>query len=75
MTRARRGPRAPGAAGAAASFGLARLIASLLYAIAPNDPATFLGSMLFMALVALMAGYLPAWRASRIDPSAALRSH
>ncbi|HVC47822.1 MAG TPA: ABC transporter permease [Terracidiphilus sp.] len=61
--------------GAMASFALARLIASLLFATSPWDVATYLGMALGLLIVALLAGYLPARRASRIDPMIVLRSN
>ena len=63
------------AVGAVMSFVAARLIASLLYATAPTDPAVFAGVMALLCVVALVAGYIPARRASRIDPMVALRSN
>jgi predicted permease len=63
------------ALGAAASFAVARAIASLLFAVHPNDPPTFTGTVLLLTAVAVLAGYLPARRASRIDPMIALRNN
>ncbi len=63
------------AVGIVASFGAANVIASLLFGTAPTDPPTFLGMILLLGLVALLAGYIPARRASRIDPMIALRAN
>jgi predicted permease len=63
------------ALGTAASFAVARAIASLLFAVHPNDPPTFTGTVLLLTAVAVLAGYLPARRASRIDPMIALRNN
>ena len=60
--------------GAAASWTLARGLEGLLFEVSPADPRTFLGMLLVLTIVATIAGYLPARRASRIDPMAALRS-
>jgi len=62
------------ALGIVASFVVARLIASLLFGTTPTDPATFAGMAALLCAVALIAGYLPARRASRIDPMVALRA-
>jgi len=62
------------AAGIAASWTLARGLEGLLFEVTPGDPQTFLGMLLVLTMVATLAGYLPARRASRIDPMAALRS-
>jgi predicted permease len=59
--------------GVGASWIFARLMTGLLYGIAPRDPATFAGSALGLGLVALLASYLPARRAARIDPLTVLR--
>jgi predicted permease len=63
------------ALGTAASFAVARGIASLLFGTEPTDPATFAGMILLLSGVALTAGYIPARRASRIEPMTALRSN
>jgi len=60
--------------GVAGSIGVARLLESLLFGVKPGDAATFLGMTLVLTSVAALAGYLPARRASRIDPMSALRS-
>ncbi|MGO4881470.1 MAG: ADOP family duplicated permease [Bryobacteraceae bacterium] len=62
-------------AGVAGSLVVARLIASLLFDTAPTDPQTFATMVVLLGAVALLAGYLPARRASRIDPIIALRTY
>ncbi|MBI3490249.1 MAG: FtsX-like permease family protein, partial [Acidobacteria bacterium] len=59
--------------GAALSFWASRFVASLLYGLEPRDPATLIGAVLVLAAVAALAAWLPARRASRIDPAAVLR--
>jgi predicted permease len=61
--------------GAVASRALARALGGLLFGVTANDPITLLGVPLVLTLVAATAGYLPARRASRIDPSIALRAN
>jgi predicted permease len=61
------------AIGSAASFAVAREIASLLFGIEPTDPAIFTAMIALLGTVALLAGHIPARRASRIDPMAVLR--
>jgi ABC-type antimicrobial peptide transport system permease subunit len=51
-----------------------RLIAALLFGVQPTDPATLVAVILTIALVAAIASWLPAWRASRLDPNVVLRA-
>jgi ABC-type antimicrobial peptide transport system permease subunit len=60
--------------GLAGAFGLNRLIASLLFGVRPTDAPTAAGVAATMIIVAAVACWLPAWRASRLDPSAVLRA-
>ena len=62
------------AAGLAASLGLTQLIASQLFGVRPSDPPTIAAVVLLMIAAAAAAAYLPARRAARIDPIAALRT-
>jgi predicted permease len=63
------------ATGTVASFMLANLMASLLFGTAARDGDTFLGMILLLLLVSVVAGYIPARRASRIHPMIALRNN
>jgi putative ABC transport system permease protein len=60
--------------GLALSLASMRLLASFLVGVSPFDPLTFLLASLFLAAVAAVASFLPARRATRIDPFTALRS-
>ena len=62
------------ALGAAASWALAQSMSGLLFGVTAADPITFAGMLIVLVTVALIAGYLPARRASRIDPLIALRA-
>jgi putative ABC transport system permease protein len=59
--------------GLAVSFGLTRLIATLLYGVTPTDAFTFASVTALLISIALFACWLPALRASRVDPLQALR--
>ncbi len=59
--------------GTAGALALTRFLASQLYGVTPNDPLTLIAVALLLASVALLASYLPARRATRVDPMAALR--
>jgi ABC-type lipoprotein release transport system permease subunit len=48
-------------------------LAALLHGVEPRDPLTLIGAAIVLAIVASLAGGLPAWRASRIDPAEVLR--
>jgi predicted permease len=61
--------------GAVASRVLARALGGMLFGVTATDPLTFLGMPVVLTMVAVAAGYLPARRASRIDPSIALRAN
>jgi ABC-type antimicrobial peptide transport system permease subunit len=63
------------AVGTIASLLVARGLASLLYGTQPTDTVTFAGMILVLGIVALLAGYVPARRASRIHPMIALRTN
>jgi ABC-type antimicrobial peptide transport system permease subunit len=61
------------AVGAALAFGASRFVAALLYGLEPCDPATLIGAVVTLVAVGAVAGWLPAYRASRIDPAQVLR--
>jgi predicted permease len=59
--------------GLVASFGLTRLLQAQLFNVKPTDPATLTGVALFIAVIAFIACYVPAQRATRVDPMVTLR--
>jgi macrolide transport system ATP-binding/permease protein len=61
------------AIGVGAALGLTRLIASLLYGVEPWDPVVFVSVAVVLSLIALVAAYIPARRAMRVDPVTALK--
>jgi ABC-type antimicrobial peptide transport system permease subunit len=60
-------------AGLVAAFGLTRLLQTQLFNIKPTDPATMISVAAFITVVALIACYIPAARATRVDPMVVLR--
>jgi ABC-type antimicrobial peptide transport system permease subunit len=61
------------AIGIGAAYGLSRFLAGFLYGVGATDAFTYAGVALLLFLVAMMAGFLPARRATRVDPVIALR--
>jgi predicted permease len=59
--------------GIAAAFGVTRYLGSILYDVRPGDPITLVAVAAVLLVVALLACWLPAWRATRVDPMVALR--
>src|SRR4029078_4983131 len=59
--------------GSLASVGAARWASTLLFGLHPNDPLTIAAAAVALTSVAFVASYVPAWRASRLEPTVALR--
>jgi len=60
--------------GLAGAFALTRLMRSLLFGVSPTDPVSFAGAAGLLAIVALLATWVPARRSARIDPARTLRA-
>jgi ABC-type antimicrobial peptide transport system permease subunit len=61
-------------AGLVLAFGLARMVSNLLRGVRPDDPVVFIGISLAIVAIALASSFIPARRASHVDPMQALRS-
>jgi predicted permease len=59
--------------GLAVALSVSRVMSNLLFNVSPSDPVTFIGVPLLLGVMALAASYVPAWRATRIDPASALK--
>jgi putative ABC transport system permease protein len=59
--------------GSVAAIGAAQWARAMLFGLTPRDPATFVTAVAVLSAVAVLASYVPAWRASRLEPTAALR--
>jgi len=59
--------------GAGVSVWASKFVATLLFGLEPRDPVTLVGAAIVLATVGALAGWLPAYRASRIDPAEVLR--
>ena len=62
------------AAGLAGAIPLTQLLSSMLYEVSASDPTVFIGVTVMLVLISALASYMPARRASSVDPSAVLRS-
>jgi len=62
------------ALGTAGAYALTRVLRSLLFGVSARDPLTFAGVAVLLGVVALLASWIPARRAARVDPLAAMRA-
>jgi predicted permease len=60
--------------GVAAGFALTRLLGNILFNVSPHDPTAFASALIMMTIITIAACLLPAWRATRVDPTQVLRS-
>jgi putative ABC transport system permease protein len=60
--------------GLAGAFGITRVIGTVLYNVTPTDPLSFGGVAIFLTVIAIVASYVPARRATTVDPIVALRN-
>ena len=65
---------AGGAVGVIGALAMSRYLRALLYEVSPDDPVAMLGAFGVLLTVALVAAYVPAWRATRVDPAGVLRA-
>ena len=63
-----------GAVGLASALALGRVAESVLFGLSSNDPRVLAAAAVVLGVVAVAAGYLPAWRPSRVAPGSALRA-
>jgi ABC-type antimicrobial peptide transport system permease subunit len=59
--------------GLGAAWAATRVLGTMLFGLSPRDPLTMLGAAFVLIVVATLAAFIPAWRASRVDPMTALR--
>jgi ABC-type antimicrobial peptide transport system permease subunit len=59
--------------GLGAAWAATRVLGSMLFGLSPRDPVTMIGAAVVLIAVAALAAFIPAWRASRVDPMTALR--
>ena len=63
-----------GAVGIVIALGTTRVLASLLFDLTPNDPASYAWVVAILSATSAVASFVPAWRASQVDPAEALRA-